>query len=178
MDYGWRLRGIKYYSDTECTASVAPDSATISQNGFPSELGSTVGVSNLISGLTDQNAVWSDGLNVNPREVDLTHGGAIVIDVNIDSAADIRCVEVSSRSKDGVGDGNTIKPYYPETIAVYWGKSKADNSESGSNSFYDFTEMATAVVEVDGVGERFGFVGLETIFKNGVLLPAVVKFRL
>jgi len=163
LEYGWRLKNIFLYSDEDCSTNrmiTTFSGAEISSDDFldlNQVLTSSAGVSA---------GVWSLTLNVNPVEVDGSHGDAIAIDITLpggSSAADVRCIEVESRNLDGIDeDDKNIKEYYPETLAFYWGTGT--QAYTGTHSFQDFVAMATATASIkdpqnptDGVIHQVSF---------------------
>merc|ERR1719456_893193 len=69
---------------------------------------------------------WSSGLNVNPYEVDETHGAAAYVDFTVPDWADVNCVKVVSRS---LGPGQVPRQYYPTEMVLYRGWKYNDRKE-------------------------------------------------
>lgn len=114
-----------FYSDRECSNAIK-DGAVLGTSGdyagFPPN--------NLVQ--TNENDLkeetrctqgsecpdwWSAGLNVNPYEVDETHGSAVHVDVQVPASADVQCVRVISRS---YGEGQR-RQYFPSEQVLYRG---------------------------------------------------------
>merc|ERR1719316_1871522 len=117
LDYGWRIRQLYVYSDSDCTAGIT-DVKIVGTSGdyegYPmtnlvdagdyKAAGRFASPFDLVDETTCvENAAacqdwWSQGLNVNPYEVDETHGEAAYVDFTVPKSADVQCVKVVSRS--------------------------------------------------------------------------------
>merc|ERR1719460_3251342 len=143
LDYGWRIRQLFVYSDAACTVSV-PNVEIISTSGdydgYPSAGLTDSGDLSMVPEATCvQNAGactdwWSQGLNVNPYEVDETHGEAAFVDFAVPMDADVQCVRVVSRSK---GPGGVDRMYYPKEMVLYRGWLMGSNDRKEGVEFKD-----------------------------------------
>merc|ERR1719487_1352195 len=163
LDYGWRIRQLFVYSDAACTASV-PDVEIIKTSGdydgYPSAGLTDAGDASMVPETTCvQNAGacadwWSQGLNVNPYEVDETHGEAAYVDFITPSTADVQCVRIISRSK---GPGGVDRMYYPKEMVLYRGWLMGTNERKEGVEFQDspilidgWTEFWTTTADAKG----------------------------
>merc|ERR1719161_3035682 len=151
LDYGWRIRQLFVYSDAGCTVSV-PDVEIISTSGdydgYPSagltdsgDSGSMVPETTCVQNAGACADWWSQGLNVNPYEVDETHGEAAYVDFAVPKDTDVQCVRVISRSK---GPGGVDRMYYPKEMVLYRGWLQ------GSNERKEGVEFADSPILIDG----------------------------
>jgi hypothetical protein len=163
LDYGWRIRQLFVYSDPGCTVSI-PDVQIISTSGdydgFPSAGLTDSGDMSMVPESTCvQNAGacadwWSQGLNVNPYEVDETHGEATFVDFAVPENADVQCVRIVSRSK---GPGGVDRMYYPKEMVLYRGWLMGSNARKEGVEFMDspilidgWTEFWTTTADAAG----------------------------
>ncbi|MAD25369.1 MAG: hypothetical protein CMO44_14475, partial [Verrucomicrobiales bacterium] len=152
MDYGWRIRQVRAFSNAECYGKGLP-SVTITAPAT-----SQIGESPLDNkGLTDVNKVsdeskcssnqcedyWSMGLNVNPYSVDETHdpgeGGAF-LEFTVASDEPVLCVEVISRT---IGPDEKPRQYYPSDAVLLRGF--ADDTVEGGDVFRTLTRSVTHI---------------------------------
>jgi hypothetical protein len=163
LDYGWRIRQLFVYSDAACTVSV-PNVEIISTSGdydgYPSAGLTDSGDLSMVPEATCvQNAGacadwWSQGLNVNPYEVDETHGEAAYVDFAVPETADVQCVRIISRSK---GPGGVDRMYYPKDMVLYRGWLMGTNERKEGVEFQDspilidgWTEFWTTTADAKG----------------------------
>jgi hypothetical protein len=125
LDYGWRIRGMFFYSDRECSNAIK-DGAVLGTSGDYAGFPPNNLVQTNENDLKDETRCtqgsecpdwWSAGLNVNPYEVDETHGSAVHVDVQVPASADVQCVRVISRS---YGEGQR-RQYFPSEQVLYRG---------------------------------------------------------
>ena len=97
---------------------------------------------------------WSQGLNVNPYEVDETHGEAAYVDFAVPEDADVQCVRIVSRSK---GPGGVDRMYYPKEMVLYRGWLMGSNDRKEGVEFMDspilidgWTEFWTTTADAAG----------------------------
>merc|ERR1719424_125893 len=163
MDYGWRIRQVRAFSNAECEGR-GLSSVTITA---PSE--SAVGGSPLTNkALVDVDRVrdeyscssntcedfWSMGLNVNPYSVDETHdledGGAF-LEFTVASDEPVLCVEVISRS---IGPNMEDRQYYPYDAVLFRGfhNDQFRSLERSVTDVFGWTESWTAQYDSDVAG--------------------------
>merc|ERR1719424_243764 len=152
MDYGWRIRQVRAFSNAECEGR-GLSSVTITA---PSE--SAVGGSPLTNkALVDVDRVrdeyscssntcedfWSMGLNVNPYSVDETHDledGDAFLEFTVENKDKVLCVEVVSRS---MGPDGLPRQYYPNETVLHRGYADDDyrTLERSMTDYYGWTDM-------------------------------------
>jgi hypothetical protein len=163
LDYGWRIRQLFVVEDPECTVAVSGVriiSTSGDYDGFPSAGLLDAGDMSMVPESTCvQNAGacadwWSQGLNVNPYEVDETHGEAAFVDFAVPKDTDVQCVRVISRSK---GPGGVDRMYYPKEMVLYRGWLMGTNDRKEGVEFEDspvlidgWTEFWSTTADADG----------------------------
>jgi hypothetical protein len=157
MDYGWRIRQVRAFSNAECSGKglssltiTAPSTSAIGVS--PLENKDLVDVDKVGPESQCSNAkcedYWSMGLNVNPYSVDETHdlgpGGAF-LEFTVASDDPVLCVEVISRT---IGPDGAPRQYYPTDATLLRG-------------FYDdgFRVLERSTVDVFGWTESWDATG-------------------
>jgi hypothetical protein len=180
LDYGWRIRKIMAYTDDDCGDAV--NTANIAIKG-PSETylnqytTDTWQSSILTSNLNDEKECldagcvdfWSKGLNVNPYEVDDTHGAAASVEFTIGEQTaqqQVKCIKVVSRARTGSSSDVKMRQYYPEEMTLHRGfYAPANSADPLVYSMIDkmgWTEFWTATATESEMKTE----GLVTTFKT------------
>jgi hypothetical protein len=134
LDYGWRIRGIRAYSDAACSKEIKGG-----KTGGPQYIGPMESYMNEFPGTDSKGSIltrsmsdeskclnsvkscqdfWSFGLNVNPYPVDETHGGSAFVEFTVPAEESVQCVTVVSRTTTGDG---SARQYYPSTMTLHRG---------------------------------------------------------
>jgi hypothetical protein len=93
MDYGWRVKELKMYTDPACTQPYAYTGPVNVPGNYP-RTGNTVHTADKLFDGIVSSEWWSSSLTLNPEIVDGTHGGAVVLEWVVPGDVVIECVEI------------------------------------------------------------------------------------